>query len=156
MWEGRVARLGNVDFFRYCPMPVKHRDLEADILGVLQPHPNVVGVYGTCSLKPGEEALLIEYCNRGSLDTLIFPRTSTWGGPQGGGGPLVGAPGAPRGPPKRRGQLSRPEIVRLFEGVAAGLAHVHSCGILHRDIKLSNILVHEATAKVSKYININI
>ncbi|OEH77451.1 tyrosine kinase-like [Cyclospora cayetanensis] len=138
-WEWHIARLRNVDFFRYCPRPVKHRDLEADILSVLQPHSNVVSVYGKCSLRPGEEALLIEYCSRGSLDALIFPGASLGGGP--GAAPLR------RG--KRRAPLTRPEIVRLFEEAAAGLAHVHSCNILHRDIKLSNILVTETTAKES-------
>lgn len=33
------------------------------------------------------------------------------------------------------------EVVRVFRGVAAGLASAHAAGILHRDIKPSNILI---------------
>lgn len=127
-WELRFARLKNWDFFRYCPLPVKHRDLEADILASLQGHPHIVALFGKCSLKPGEEALLLEYCAQGSFDNVVFPSGERR--PKGGGG------GA-----GRWRSLSRPRVVHFFEQVADGLAFVHSQQVLHRDLKLSNLLL---------------
>ena len=40
---------------------------------------------------------------------------------------------------KRR--LAEPEAQRLFVQIVAGLAYCHACGIVHRDVKLDNILL---------------
>jgi serine/threonine protein kinase len=40
-----------------------------------------------------------------------------------------------------RKKLEPPEALRFLEDAAAGLAHAHACGVSHRDMKLTNILI---------------
>eukprot|EP00923_Selenidium_pygospionis_P021125 GHVN01036397.1.p1 GENE.GHVN01036397.1~~GHVN01036397.1.p1 ORF type:complete len:851 (+),score=157.15 GHVN01036397.1:326-2554(+) len=110
--------------FRYFPTPLKHRDWEAQILAAVVnvPSNNIVKFYGRAHPKRGQACLLMELCRYGSLDTFIFP---------------------PDESRRRQKSVSRPVLVKIFEGAAAGMAHVHSRGFLHRDLKLSNILVDE-------------
>jgi tRNA A-37 threonylcarbamoyl transferase component Bud32 len=42
-----------------------------------------------------------------------------------------------------RGPLTRDELVRIVDAVAAGLTYAHRQGVLHRDIKPSNILLED-------------
>ncbi|PFH32695.1 hypothetical protein BESB_013070 [Besnoitia besnoiti] len=131
--EGGPRRIfPKLDYFRYCPQPLKHRDYEADILASLQPHPNIITLFGRCHLRAGEEALILEFCNLGSLDAFVYPPDNER-----------------RGGRKPWKTLSRPKLVHIFRDVAKGMAHVHSRHILHRDLKLSNILLDGDTAKAS-------
>jgi len=40
-----------------------------------------------------------------------------------------------------RGRIDVPEVVRLMSAVARAVEHLHSQGIVHRDVKPSNILI---------------
>ena len=44
---------------------------------------------------------------------------------------------------KKKKRLQEPEAKRLFKQIVHGLAHCHCRSILHRDIKLDNILLDE-------------
>jgi serine/threonine protein kinase len=53
---------------------------------------------------------------------------------------------------RRRGSLNPPGSCAVGLAVAAGLGHAHERGILHRDIKMSNVLFDSAgTAKLSDF-----
>ncbi len=49
---------------------------------------------------------------------------------------------------RRQGHIALPEATRIVSQVAAGLAAAHRAGILHRDIKASNIMLDGAGAEV--------
>ena len=40
--------------------------------------------------------------------------------------------------------LSRPQMLRLFQAICEAVHYAHQCGIIHRDLKPSNILVDES------------
>lgn len=71
--------------------------------------------------------ILMEYCNAGSLEDLIWPQ-----------GFVRGA----QDNAARATMLTEELIWRLFLDTCRGLRHLHSRSILHRDLKPSNILLH--------------
>lgn len=50
---------------------------------------------------------------------------------------------------KRRGRLSEEEALYIFKQIVYGLAHCHCRSVLHRDVKLDNILLDKKSG-VSK------
>jgi serine/threonine protein kinase len=74
-------------------------------------HPNLVALHDFLS-DEDHYYLVMDYCPGGELFDYI----------------------------SRNGQLAEPFAALLFGQVAAGIAHCHSCGVAHRDIKLENIL----------------
>jgi serine/threonine-protein kinase len=74
-------------------------------------HPNILNVYDFGEYQ-GTPYMIVEYVPGGSL-----------------GGRLA------------KGQLDPPTTLRYLRGIAAGLDHAHSHGIVHRDIKPANVLL---------------
>ena len=83
-------------------------------------HPNVVPVLAVVATAAGLPCLVMPLLEGESLRALLA----------------------------RRGALPWPECVRLFAGIAAGLAAVHSAGIVHRDLKPENVHVRGEHAMV--------
>jgi serine/threonine protein kinase len=53
---------------------------------------------------------------------------------------------------QRRHRLTVPEVVAVAAQAIAGLAHAHHAGLIHRDIKLTNIMVSESgTLKIMDF-----
>jgi serine/threonine protein kinase len=95
---------------------------EASMLAALQHHPNIVGFHGIFHATPGctpwpnmaTYALMMDYCGGGDLVEVLDQEKH----------PLTDGPAR--------------FIVR---GLLSALAHVHSRGIVHRDVKAENILL---------------
>ena len=51
---------------------------------------------------------------------------------------------------ERDGALPEARSRRYFTGIAAGVAHLHSCGVCHRDLKLENVLLGGPSADEPK------
>uniref|UniRef100_K3WJ11 Protein kinase domain-containing protein n=1 Tax=Globisporangium ultimum (strain ATCC 200006 / CBS 805.95 / DAOM BR144) TaxID=431595 RepID=K3WJ11_GLOUD len=50
-----------------------------------------------------------------------------------------------------RGAAKHIEGLKLYLGVAQGVAHMHSVGVIHRDLKPDNIFIHGEVAKVGDF-----
>lgn len=92
-------------------------------------HPNIVQIFGT-SLECDDHSkkyltLYLERCT-GSLEELVLKKKNF----------------VPCGTLQDwKSTRSKDFFTRIMTGVLAGLAHLHEEGIVHRDLKLSNILV---------------
>lgn len=76
-------------------------------------HPNIIQVYDFGATTGGVPYMCMEFVNGMSLERFFTEGTS----------------------------LSIDDTLKLFRRICEGLAHAHANGILHRDIKSSNILV---------------
>jgi len=94
---------------------------EAEISAALK-HPNIVTIYHTLQVRGGRYAIVMEHIDGVSLDK--------WQPPAGDEG---------RAPAQQRRRLAA--LARLFIGICDGVHHAHNHGVLHQDLKPSNILV---------------
>jgi serine/threonine protein kinase len=92
----------------------------------MQPHENVVLLYGVTKLENGDMAAVVEYCAHGScLDALYGTKPRAW---------------------------TDDELIRIAHGAASGIAHLHRLGIIHRDIAARNVLLTQNdVAKVADF-----
>ncbi|WIA40766.1 hypothetical protein OEZ86_004446 [Tetradesmus obliquus] len=80
-------------------------------------HPNIVK-YHDCFMDDVYINIVMEYCNAGDLTGLLKQRAGQ--------------------------RLPEPEIMSLFVQICLALVYVHSAGVLHRDLKCSNVLITSA------------
>jgi serine/threonine protein kinase len=86
---------------------------EAQAMRILSGHPHIVPVYDVGQTDDGRPYLLMPLYTRGALDGLI----------------------------NRRGELSTDEVLRCGVQLASALASAHAVGVVHGDVKPSNILL---------------
>jgi predicted Ser/Thr protein kinase len=97
---------------------------EINVMIELPPHPNVVQLFGV-SLDCPQPVLIMEYCAGGSLDKLLYDSNV---------------------------KLSDDQKMRLIQGIAAGMYHLHTYNIVHRDLAARNILVTDGgNPKISDF-----
>ena len=78
-------------------------------------HPNLVSVYDILTLDDGDLVIVMEYVDGETLRDRL----------------------------SREGKLAPSDALPLLAGVASGLDAIHGAGIVHRDVKPSNILLGE-------------
>jgi serine/threonine protein kinase len=85
---------------------------EARLVARLQ-HPNIITVYDVGS-NDGQPFMAMEYVDGNTLDTIV----------------------------RRRVPLSRERKLEIMIALCDGLAYAHRFGVIHRDVKPSNLIVH--------------
>ncbi|KAI4352083.1 hypothetical protein L6164_006369 [Bauhinia variegata] len=96
------------------PMTRRQVLREMDILGRTD-SPNVVQYHGFFEKPSGDVAIVTEYMDLGTLDTLL----------------------------KKNGTFSEAQLATVARQVLNGLSYLHAHKIIHRDIKPSNLLVNK-------------
>jgi serine/threonine kinase 4 len=86
-------------------------------------HPNVLKCLGV-DLYPGEVWILLELCEGRSLADIMR---------------------------ERRAAFSEEEIAAILRQVIEGLSYLHRRGIVHRDVKASNLLYHRGVVKIADF-----
>jgi serine/threonine protein kinase/ankyrin repeat protein len=105
------------------PRDVKRFMQEMRLLCCLRPHRHVVTLYAVVSEPP---AIVMEECNKGSLDVWLTTP--------------AGAAAAPA------------ELLRVLDGVARGVSHLHAELVVHGDLAARNVLLSDdGTAKVCDF-----
>mmetsp|Transcript_18021 Transcript_18021/g.42113 ORF Transcript_18021/g.42113 Transcript_18021/m.42113 type:complete len:804 (+) Transcript_18021:192-2603(+) len=94
---------------------------EVQLLMKVQHHPNVIGFHGIFSFADPEEgchsqswALMLQHCAGGDLHTRLL----------------------------REGVYSEVRACQVLHSLLSALAHVHSRGVVHRDVKAENVLLN--------------
>jgi len=89
----------------------------------INPHPNVTRLLGFCPLP--DVAAVLEYVEGGSLDALLSDKSKV---------------------------LSKEANIKLIQGIASGMKHLHDHNIIHRDLAARNILLEkERNPKISDF-----
>jgi len=110
----KVVKLSESIIGDITEMKSKKIEREVDILKVLQ-HPKIVCYFGSCVIEESELWIMMEFCAFSSVHAILT---------------------------KRRDPLSEKHIIAVLSDVVQGLAYLHSMGIVHRDLKSRNILIH--------------
>lgn len=76
-------------------------------------HPNIVTVRGFEETEAGQPFLVMDYIEGQTLEDLLVDEA----------------------------RLPEDEVIRIFTPIAAALDHAHSKGVVHRDVKPSNIMI---------------
>jgi hypothetical protein len=94
------------------PMALIRFQREAEVVGLIH-HPNIVPVLDSGSLPDGRPYIVMELVSTGTLKSLL----------------------------ERRGRLAPVEMMEILEPICSALSAAHAAGVIHRDLKASNISV---------------
>ena len=104
------------------------RNLDIELRGVTHclnlKHPNLIDLYDIRSDDMDDRWVVMEYVSGESLEEIIEKH--------------------PDGMPVEL-------ALKWFQGMAAGVAHLHDHGIVHRDLKPANIFLDQGTVKIGDY-----
>ncbi|KAG1674432.1 hypothetical protein FOA52_012960 [Chlamydomonas sp. UWO 241] len=116
-WNGAVVAIKVATPNRADPVR-QQREFQREVtnMSMLPPHPNVLRLLAAVT-EPPHLALVTEYCSRGSLYHALH------------------APGA--------APLNPRTAINIWLGAARGMAHMHACRVLHRDLKSANLLIDD-------------
>ncbi|KAL6076205.1 ptk6 protein tyrosine kinase [Balamuthia mandrillaris] len=97
---------------------------ESELMRKLRPHPNVVQLIGVCMNPDYPLCIVMEYMPRGCLLDYL----------------------------RKGNELDEKRMVLMARDVAAGMLHLHSENIIHRDLASRNLLIgQEMSVKVSDF-----
>ena len=115
VYKGKQQPLDRLVAIKFLKQQDKEHDeifrREARLASLLD-HPNIIHVYDFGSAKNGQPFMVMDFVDGGDLETLL-----------------------------RRTTLTIEESLHIFRQVCQGMAHAHAKGIIHCDIKPSNILL---------------
>ena len=101
------------------PKMVQRFAREVRVVGMLR-HPNIVEIYDVGALADHRPYFAMEYLSGRTLSMIL----------------------------EEQGRMSPLEVLEVLEPVCAALAAAHAAGVIHRDVKASNIMVDGATGHV--------
>ena len=113
-------------------------------------HDNILPVYGICTDAPdGKVRLVMKYSAKGSLDKYLTGTAKPEVGASVEGGwwcvPISTSTTRVLSPPFlcsfSQGGLRLSSVLSILVQAVAGLLHLHSLGILHRDLRAANLLI---------------
>jgi serine/threonine-protein kinase len=109
------------------PKMVGRFSREVQIVNLLR-HPSIVEIFEVGTLPDGRPFYVMEYLEGRTLHDLL----------------------------QTRGRVPPEEVLELIEPVCAALAAAHAAGVVHRDVKASNICVMEGEHRVVKLLDFGI
>lgn len=96
--------------------------MKSEIMNMqLATHPNIVRLYDVRRSK-SNIYLIMEYCEGGNLEQYLY---------------------------EHGGRLSETESLKILKKIIHGYKCLHSINIVHRDLKLANILIHKGSIKIA-------
>jgi eukaryotic-like serine/threonine-protein kinase len=109
------------------PKMIERFAREVQMVNLLR-HPNIIEIYDIGELPDGRPYYAMEYVSGGTLAEFLA----------------------------ERGRLAAGEVLELLESVCAALDAAHAAGVIHRDVKGSNIIIKDGELSAAKLVDFGI